>query len=67
MATTANDIQNGKAYHLLFKVAGRKGDSACQLNLRLTLELKQLKLSVTDANRSLRGFEAKRLPPDFMT
>jgi hypothetical protein len=45
----------------------RKGDSACQLKPLRTLESKQLKLSVTAANKSLRGFEAKSLSLDFMT
>jgi len=45
----------------------KKGDSACQLKLLRTLESKQLKLSVTVANESLREFEAKSLPLDFMT
>jgi hypothetical protein len=67
MATTANDIQNGRAYRLLFTAAASKGDSACQLKPLRTLESKQLKLSVTAANKSLRGFEAKSLPVDFMT
>ena len=47
--------------------SGKEGDSACQLKPLRTLESKQLKLSVTAANKSLRGFEANSLPLDFMT
>ena len=52
MATTANDTQNKRAYGLLSTVAGREGDSACQLTPLRALESKQLKLSVTVANIS---------------
>src|SRR4030095_3465148 len=44
-----------------------KETGACQLKPLRTLESKQLKLSVTAANKSLRGFEAKSLSLDFMT
>jgi hypothetical protein len=65
MATTANDIQNGG--HTACSLVERKGDRACPLKPLRSLESKQLKLSVTGANKSLRGFEAKSLPLDFMT
>ena len=50
-----------------FTVAPSKKTKGCHLKPLRTLESKRLKLSVTAANESLKGFAANSLPLVFMT
>ena len=65
MATTANDIQIGRAYHLLFKVAGRKGKQCMSVKASSHSRTKTIKIICDRCKQIVEGIRGEAFTAGF--